>query len=230
MSADTRRDIGGPSKTTRNNCVVCTTRLTTKIQLKEIQKMANIKTAVRNALVAGIDKQSDVKAAEHVLETKREGKAAIHAKSAEVFTEVCETLEQDFRFNRRGIAEKYGIAQAKLPKTGKPKVDKDGNPMYTVPSSLRTVKSGILKGFRYKIDFGTIAKPTPFSVIRTQCAVAADEELKATRTPDDEARDVIRGVLENIGKALQDVDGKKALTASLKLVQELAQAIEKQAA
>ena len=201
-----------------------------------MQKMANVKTAVRNALVAGIEKQSDVKAAEQVLETKREGmyicgvKAAIHAKSAEVFTEVCETLEQDFRFNRRGIAEKYGIAQAKLPKTGKPKTDKYGNPMYTVPSSLRTVKSGILKAFRYELDFGTIKNPTPFSVLRNQCDIAAEEEAKATRTPDDEARDVIRGVLENIGKALQDVEGKKALTASLKLVQQLAEAIEKQAA
>jgi limonene-1,2-epoxide hydrolase len=198
--------------------------------------MANIKTVVRNALVSGVAAQAGVNEAEAILNQKRDGmytcgiKAAIAAKSADTFTEVLETLENDFRFNRRGIAEKYNVPQAKMPKTGKAKTDKDGNPIYIVPSSLRTMKTWVLKGFKYGVDFGTASKPTPFSVVRAACAAAQEEAAKAERTPDDEARDVIREVLGNIATSLDSVEGKRALTASLKLVQELASAIEKQAA
>lgn len=198
--------------------------------------MANIKTEVRNALVSGVAAQAGVTEAENILNAKRDGmytcgiKAAILAKSVETFTEVIETLENDFRFNRRGIAEKYNVPQAKLPKTGKPKTDKDGNPIYIVPGSLRTMKTWVLKGFARKVDFGTIKSPTPFSVVRAAVQASIEAEQKAARTPDDEARDVIREVLSKVSASLDNVSGKRALTASLKLVQELADAIDKQAA
>lgn len=199
--------------------------------------MANLKTAVRKELVNGVAAQSSVIAAQETLNKKRDGmytcgiKAAIVAKDVKVFTEVIETLEQDFRFNRRGIAEKYDVPQAKTSgKNAKPKVDEDGNPIFIVPSSLRTMKTWVLKGFKFQVDFGTKTSPTPFSVVRTAVQAAEDELKKADRTPDEEARDVIREVLAVASKNLDKVSGKRALTASLKLVQALNEALEKQAA
>lgn len=195
-----------------------------------------VKSEVRKLLVQGVEKQKEVTAAENTLNAKREGmyvlsvKAAIKAKKREVFEEVIETLCDDFRFNRRGISEKNDVPQAKQAKTGKPKTDKDGNALYIVPGNLRTAKSVVLQAFQYGLDFGTFQNPTPFGTLRTLLDAAKEEEAKANRTPDDDARDVIRGVLDNVSKALDNVSGKRALTASLKLVQELADAIEKQAA
>lgn len=199
-------------------------------------KLSEVKSAVRTELVNGVAAQSGVIAAEAELNAKREGmyvrgiKAAIIAGDVKVFTDVCETLEDDFRFDRRGIAKKYNVPQAKMPKTGAPKTDKEGNPIYIVPSSLRTMKTWVLKGFAEKVDFGTLDAPTPFSVVRSAVQANTEARLKAQRTPDDEARDVIRSVLDKVSKSLDDIEGKQALTAALKLVQELASAIDKQAA
>lgn len=196
------------------------------------KSVANVKTAVRTSLLNGVGAQADVREAEHVLNVKREGmyvcgiRAGIQAGSAEVFTDVIETLEDDFRANKRGIADKYNVPQAKVSKTGKPKVDKDGKPVYIVPSALRTMKSVVLSAYAYRIDLGTEAAPSSFSAVRTAIAAAKDAEAKAARTPDDEARDVIAGALDACKAHLAGIAGKKAMTAALKLVQELSKALE----
>lgn len=198
--------------------------------------MANLKTEVRKHLVNGIAAQSGVIEAEKALDQKREGmyvcgvKAAIVAKKRDTFVSVIETLEADFRFNRRGIAEKYNVPQAKQPKTGKPKTDADGNPIYTIPSSLRTMKSYVLQGFDFEVDFGTIKNPTPFSVVRAAVQAAKEEKAKSERTPDDEARDVIRDALNSLAEHLDAIEGKRALTAALKLVQETGKSLAELAA
>lgn len=193
---------------------------------------STVKTAVRNSLLNGVGAQADVREAEHVLNVKREGmytcgiRAGIQAGNADVFTDVIETLEADFRANRRGIADKYNVPQAKVSKTGKPKVDKDGKPVYIVPSALRTMKSVVLSAYAYRIDLGTEAAPSSFSAVRTAIAAAKDAETKANRTPDDEARDVIASALDACKAHLSGIAGKKAMTAALKLVQELSKALE----
>lgn len=196
-----------------------------------------LKTVVREILLSAVAKEQGVKALQAKVEAARDGmyttgcKAAAAAKSQDVFVQVIETLEDDFKANRRGLAERFEMPQQKTSgKNPKPKTDADGNPVYCIPGSLRTMKSVVLRGFRYKVDFGTPDNPTPFSVVRAACDAAAEAEAKAARTPDDEARDVIREVLAKVSKSLDDIEGKKALTAALKLTQELAAAMEKAAA
>lgn len=198
--------------------------------------MANIKTEVRKQLVNGVAAQAGVIEAEKLLNEKRDGmytcgiKAAIAAKKREVFLDVITTLENDFRFNRRGIAVKYNVPQAKQAKTGAPKTDADGNPVYTVPSALRTMKSYVLSGFDHNVDFGTASNPTPFSVVRTAVQAAKEAAVKAARTPDDEQRDAIKESLAAIAEYVDSIEGKRALNAAMKLIQETGKALTELAA
>jgi hypothetical protein len=156
-------------------------------------------------------------------------KAAIAAKKRETFLECITTLENDFRFNRRGIAVKYNVPQAKQAKTGALKTDADGNPVYTV-SALRTMKSYVLSGFDHGVDFGTANKPTPFSVVRTAVQAAKEAAAKAARTPDDESRDAIKESLAAIAEYVDSIEGKRALNAAMKLIQETGKALTELAA
>lgn len=204
---------------------------------------------VRQYLIDGISQESDVRELESKLGAAREGmyvcgvKAAIKAGDKESFMSEVEKLENDCRTNARGIAEKYGIAQAK-DTHGELKTDEDGNPIYKVPSSLSTVKSVLGKAFDEKIDMGTIRAPVSFGKIRTtlrdlQAARAGSESTTdapesttdaepATQndappvlTGDAKRRAEGRDLLYAVAESLDGYSGK-VLTAILKLIRALA--------
>ena len=206
--------------------------------------------SIRDYLLDGIQKQSGVIELENRLTQAREGmyvcgvKAAIVAGDRESFLTAAEKLMDDFRANRRKIAEKHGMEQAK-DTHGNLKEDGEGNPVYTVPSSLSTVKSVLSKAFEAGIDFGTLEEPESFGAIRTALKVAREAEQAATGdsdategseespttiatadapealTGDEKRRNDARVLLAEVASSLDGYSGK-ALTAILKLIRALA--------
>lgn len=188
--------------------------------------------SIRDYLLAGIAKQAGVQTLEAELVTAREGmytcgvKAAIVSEDKQAFLDAAEKLMADFRRNLRDIATKHNMPQAK-DTHGELKTDEDGNAIYTVPSSLSSVKSVCSKAFDAGINFGTIDKPASFGAIRTALKAARDadsgepSEDTVVLTGDDKRRADGREVLAAIGDSLDGYSGK-ALTAILKLIKALA--------
>ena len=192
--------------------------------------MSNVRTAVRKHLLNGIAKQAGVEELMQQVEDARAGMythgvlAAIAADGdGAVFEEVCDTLADDFRTNRRGIAEKYNCDQQR-DKQGKLKTDKDGNPVYKVPSSLSSMRSHLKAAFEFGTDLGTAKKPAAFSAIRTANQVAREEAAKAARTPADEARDALAEIMQEISDAVSE-----ASVEEINVIAELLQAVAAQA-
>ena len=185
---------------------------------------------IRDYLLAGVAKQAGVVDLEAKLSEARDGmytcgvKAAIVAEDKQAFVAACEKLMNDFRRNLRNIATKHNMPQAK-DTHGALKTDDDGNEIYTVPSSLSTVKSVCSKAFDAGIDFGTIDKPESFGAIRTALKAArdaAEPEVKAEAlTGDAKRRADGKELLASVADSLDGYSGK-ALTAILKLIKALA--------
>lgn len=179
-------------------------------------------STIRKFLLAGVAKAAGVAVIEASLVAARGGmyactvQAAIAAKGIKAdFITALETLMDDFRANRRGIAVKYDMEQA-CDKQGRLKTDSDGNPVYKVPGSLSTAKSVLGQSFDHEIDLGTIKNPNSFTAIREACDVAKAESAKANATPDDKLRNSIAGHLETITAQLGGMD-----SASLKALNSL---------
>lgn len=197
--------------------------------------MANsIKTAIRKHLLAGIAKQAGVDALIQELDAARAGMythgvlAAIAAKGdAKAFSETCETLADDFRFNRRGIAVKFNCEQAK-DKQGKDKVDADGNPIYKVPSSLSAMRSHLTQAIEHGVDLGTASKPNPYRAIKDAKDVAKAEAATANLSADDKAKQATRETLLAIADRVDALEGK-ALKAAIALINATAKEIDKAA-
>ncbi len=185
---------------------------------------------IRDYLLAGIAAQAGVQTLEAQLTEAREGmytcgvKAAIVADGKQAFVEAAEKLMADFRRNLRGIAERHNMAQAK-DTHGNLKTDDNGNEVYTVPSSLSTVKSVCSKAFDNGISFGPLESPESFGAIRTALKVARDTSTPADDAPeltgDAKRRADGRDLLVSVGDSLDGYSGK-ALTAILKLIRALA--------
>ena len=196
--------------------------------------MSNIITVVRKHLLAGIAKQSGVDTLIAELDAARAGmyvhgiQAAIACKGdGTVFTTVCDTLRDDFRANRRGIAAKFNCDQAK-DKQGTLKVDSEGNPVYKVPSSLASMASHIKSAFEFGVDLGTAAKPSPFSAVRDACQVAREAKKAASASPEDKLRAELRDTLTDIGTSIDALDAK-ALKIVAKMLQAVGESIAKAA-
>jgi hypothetical protein len=188
----------------------------------------SIKANIRKNLLNGIAKQAGVIELETKLENARAGMythgvlAAIAAKGdAQAFTEVCDTLRDDFRANRRNIAVKYNCDIAK-DKQGNAKSDSDGNPVYKVPSALSSMASHLKAAFEFGVDVGTAKKPAAFSAIRTAVSVARDEKAKADATPEDKLRDGLREQLADLSERLGELDARQ-----LKIVAKLINSVGK---
>lgn len=190
---------------------------------KQNEASKTIRATVRKYLVSAIAAQAGVTEAEETLQRVRAGMytctvlAAISADGDKaVFIEVCEALMQDFRANKRGIAKKYGVEQAK-DKQGNLKTDSEGNPVYKVPGSLSTAKSVLGKSFDWGTGLGTIEAPNAFTAIRDAGTVARDEKAKAAAPKVSKAMVTAQGHLARIAEALEYLDAKslKALNVLL---------------
>ena len=187
--------------------------------------MAKVVNKVRAYLLKGVAKQAGVEALEAQLEEARGGmyacmmQAAAVAGNKEAFIAEVETLESDFRSNKRGIAVKFNCEQA-IDRDKKPRVDANGNPIYRVPSSLSTAKSVIGQAFDRGTDVGTEKKPSSFGAVRTANKLAKEAEEKAAMSKDDKRAAEAAELLAEVSNMLTGIEGK-ALTALIKLVKAL---------
>jgi hypothetical protein len=188
---------------------------------------------VRAYLLKGVAKQAGVEALEAQLEEARGGmyacmmQSAIVAGSKEAWLIEVEQLEDDFRSNKRGIAVKFNCPRA-VDKDDNPR-EKDGKPVYRVPSSLSTAKSVIGQALDRGTDLGTEKKPESFGAIRTANKVAREAEAKAALSGDDKRKAEAAALLQEVGNLIGGIDGK-AFTALLKLIKALHKAASKAAA
>ena len=187
--------------------------------------MSKVVNKVRAYLLKGVAMQAGVEELQQQLEDARGGmyacmmQAAAVAGNKEAFIAEVETLEADFRSNKRGIAVKFNCEQA-IGRDKKPRVDDKGNPVFRVPSSLSTAKSVIGDAFDRGTDVGTEKKPSAFSAVRTANKVAREAEAKASMSADDKRAAEAGELLAEVSNMLTGIEGK-ALTALIKLVKAL---------
>jgi hypothetical protein len=180
---------------------------------------------VRAYLLKGVAKQAGVEALEAQLEEARGGmyacmmQSAIVAGSKEAWLTEVETLEADFRANKRGIAVKFNCERA-VDKDGNDRNDANGKPVYRVPSSLSTAKSVIGQAIDRDIDLGTEKKPESFGAVRTANRVAKEAEQKAALSGEDKRKAEAAQLLTETAELIGGIEGK-AFTALLKLIKAL---------